>query len=130
MVGDMSSSCPLPSGKVSGVGCCFPAISKNLTAFLYGWLPLSDAFGIFSLLRGMTKTKGNDRISVTPLGFFLLTHSNHAGVSLRSTTCLWSRQPFGLFTLVEINIQGFRYAPPPAGNLNPLGDYAFSMFDV
>ena len=24
-----------------------PAISKHLTAFLYGWLPLSDAAGIF-----------------------------------------------------------------------------------
>jgi len=28
-------------------GVAFPAISKNLTAFLYGWLPLSDASGIF-----------------------------------------------------------------------------------
>ena len=27
-----------------------PAISKNLKAFLYGWLPLSDAAGILSLL--------------------------------------------------------------------------------
>ena len=26
-----------------------PAISKHLTAFLYGWLPLSDAAGIFSI---------------------------------------------------------------------------------
>ena len=67
----------------------------------------------------MYKFRRNDRISVTPLGFFLLTHSNHTGVSLRSTTCLWSRQPFGLFTLGEINLQGFRYAPPPACNLNP-----------
>ena len=48
-----------------------PAISKHLKAFLYGWLPLSDAkrhlslqtalcpmpIGIFSLLRGMTKQR-------------------------------------------------------------------------
>ena len=28
-------------------GVAFPAISKHPKAFLYGWLPLSDAFGIF-----------------------------------------------------------------------------------
>jgi len=27
-------------------GIALPAISKHLTAFLYGWLPLSDAAGI------------------------------------------------------------------------------------
>ncbi len=47
-VGDMCSPCPLPKGKVPGVWCRFPAISKNLKAFLYGWLPLSNAYGISS----------------------------------------------------------------------------------
>ena len=42
----MVSPCPLPKGKVSGVVSLFPAISKNLKAFLYGWLPLSNAYGI------------------------------------------------------------------------------------
>ena len=44
----------------------------------------------------MYKFRRNDRTSVTPLGFFLPTHSKHTGVSLRFTACLWSRQPFGL----------------------------------
>ena len=69
-----------------------PAISKHPKAFLYGWLPLSDAFGIFSLLMGMIKTKGNDRISVTPSGFYPLSP----------------------------DLQGFRCASPPACNLTPL----------
>ena len=30
-------------------GISVPAISKHLKAFLYGWLPLSNAYGIFSL---------------------------------------------------------------------------------
>ena len=32
-----------------------PAISKNLKAFLYGWLPLSDASGINSLRWNLLK---------------------------------------------------------------------------
>ena len=48
-VGDMSCVCPLPSGKVSGVGVAFPAISRCLKARLYGWLPLSNAYGISNL---------------------------------------------------------------------------------
>ena len=32
-----------------------PAISKNLKAFLYGWLPLSDARGINSLRWNLLK---------------------------------------------------------------------------
>ena len=47
MVGDMSGSCPLPKGKVPGVWCHFPAISQPLWGQLYGWLPLSNAYGIF-----------------------------------------------------------------------------------
>ena len=47
MVGDMVSSCPLHISKVFCVMSLSPAISKNLKAFLYGWLPLSDASGIF-----------------------------------------------------------------------------------
>jgi len=35
-------------GQAVIIGVTFaPAISKNLKAFLYGWLPLSDASGIF-----------------------------------------------------------------------------------
>ena len=49
-VGDMSGSCPLPKGKVPVVWCRFPAISKHLKAFLYGWLPLSNAYGISSVV--------------------------------------------------------------------------------
>ena len=45
-VGDKGCVCPLPKGKVPGVWCRLPAISKNLKAFLYGWLPLSNAYGI------------------------------------------------------------------------------------
>ena len=37
-------------------------------------------------------------------------------------------QPFGLFTLGEINLQGFRYAPSPDCNLNPLR--GLCCFDV
>jgi len=48
-VGDKGCVCPLPKGKVPGVWCRFPAISKNLKAFLYGWLPLSNAYGISSV---------------------------------------------------------------------------------
>ncbi len=46
MVGDMVSSCPLHISKVLCVVSHCPAISKNLKAFLYGWLPLSDASSI------------------------------------------------------------------------------------
>ena len=77
----------------------------------------------------MHKFRRNDRISITPLGFYTLS-SNLQGfrfapppacglVSPSGFSCLWSHQPFGLFTLGEINLQGFRYAPPPACNLNP-----------
>jgi len=48
-VGDMVCVCPLPKGKVSGVGVAFPAISRCLKARLYGWLPLSNAYGISSI---------------------------------------------------------------------------------
>ena len=46
MVGDMSSVCPLPKGKVSVWVSLFPAISQPLWGQLYGWLPLSNAYGI------------------------------------------------------------------------------------
>ena len=36
-------------------GNLIPAISKNLKAFLYGWLPLSDASGINSLRWNLLK---------------------------------------------------------------------------
>ena len=42
-VGDMVSSCPLHISKVFCVMSLSPAISKHPRAFLYGWLPLSDA---------------------------------------------------------------------------------------
>ena len=45
-VGDMSSVCPLPKGKVSVWVSLFPAISQPLWGQLYGWLPLSNAYGI------------------------------------------------------------------------------------
>ena len=48
-VGDMSGSCPLPKGKVPGVWCRFPAISQSPRGQLYGWLPLSNAYGISNL---------------------------------------------------------------------------------
>ena len=48
-VGDMSSSCPLPTARFWVWVSLYPAISKHLTAFLYGWLPLSNAYGIPSL---------------------------------------------------------------------------------
>ena len=65
MVGDMISSCPLHISKVLCVMSLSPAIyfpsltrtvtvgSKNLKAFLYGWLPLSDAAGIIILQFGI-----------------------------------------------------------------------------
>ena len=53
MVGDMVSSCPLHISKVLCVMSLSPAISKNLKAFLYGWLPLSDAAGIIILQFGI-----------------------------------------------------------------------------
>ena len=52
----------------------------------------------------MYKFRRNDRISVTPLGFFLPTHSKHTGVPLRFTTCLWSYQPFGLMIYSALKV--------------------------
>ena len=49
MVGDMVSSCPLHISKVFCVMSLSPAISKHPRAFLYGWLPLSNAYGISSI---------------------------------------------------------------------------------
>ena len=61
MVGDMGCVCPLPKGKVPCVGV---ALSSHLLSLasrtvtigsqspggqLYGWLPLSNAYGISSL---------------------------------------------------------------------------------
>ena len=37
-----------------------PAISKNLKAFLYGWLPLSDAYRHLLIAEGHDQNKGND----------------------------------------------------------------------
>ena len=49
-VGDMCCSCPLPTRQGFGCGVSlFPAISRCLKARLYGWLPLSNAYGISSL---------------------------------------------------------------------------------
>ena len=45
-VGDLSSPCPLPTARFWVWVSLYPAISKNLKAFLYGWLPLSNAYGI------------------------------------------------------------------------------------
>ena len=100
-------------------GVVFPAISKHLKAFLYGWLPLSDAFGIFSLLRGMTKTKGNDRISVTPLGFFPLS-PDLQGFSFAPPPACNLTPLRGLRSTECIMLQGFRFASPPACDLTPL----------
>ena len=49
-VGDMFCVCPLPTARfyVCGVSPS-PAISKHPRAFLYGWLPLSNAYGISSI---------------------------------------------------------------------------------
>ena len=61
MVGDMSSPCPLPNGKVSGLDVVLPShllslASRTVTVGsqsprgqLYGWLPLSNAYGISSV---------------------------------------------------------------------------------
>ena len=45
----MCCSCPLPTARFWVWVSLYPAISKNLKAFLYGWLPLSNAYGIPSL---------------------------------------------------------------------------------
>ena len=42
----MRCSCPLPKGKVLNGVSLLPAISRCLKARLYGWLPLSNAYGI------------------------------------------------------------------------------------
>ena len=49
MVGDMVSPCPLHSSKVPCVWLPFPAISQSSRGQLYGWLPLSNAYGISSV---------------------------------------------------------------------------------
>ena len=43
----------------------------------------------------MTTSYTSYRCSVTPSGL-LISYHRQAGVTLRSTTCLWSSQPFGL----------------------------------
>ena len=43
-------------------GNLIPAISKNLKAFLYGWLPLSNAYGISNLKTWLS----NDCLSALP----------------------------------------------------------------
>ena len=71
-VGDMVNSCPLHSSKVVFVWCRFTSHllslasrtvtvgSKHLKAFLYGWLPLSDASGIgYSEKREFVKEYSN-----------------------------------------------------------------------
>ena len=55
-VGDMVSPCPLPTARLRVWGVAFPAISRCLKARLYGWLPLSNAYGISS---GATQHKSN-----------------------------------------------------------------------
>ena len=52
----------------------------------------------------MCKFRRYDRISVTPLGFFLPTQSKQTGVPLRSTTCVWSYQPFGLMIYSALKV--------------------------
>jgi len=47
----------LTYGKVPGVWCRFPAISQPPKGQLYGWLPLSNAYGISS---GATQHKSNN----------------------------------------------------------------------
>jgi len=42
----MGCTCPLPKGKVKMWASLSPAISRCLKARLYGWLPLSNAYGI------------------------------------------------------------------------------------
>ena len=61
MVGDMSSPCPLPIGKVPGLDVVLPSHLLSLAdansdlwfavpkGQLYGWLPLSNAYGISSV---------------------------------------------------------------------------------
>ena len=42
----------------------FPAISKHPRAFLYGWLPLSNAYGISSVEKNITCLTFNDISSI------------------------------------------------------------------
>ena len=49
MVGDMSCVGPLPTGKVSGVGVALTSHFAAPMGQLYGWLPLSNAYGISNL---------------------------------------------------------------------------------
>jgi len=58
MVGDMVSTCPLHSSKVLCVWCI--TLTSHFAApmgQLYGWLPLSNAYGISSVA---TQHKSND----------------------------------------------------------------------
>ena len=93
MVGDKGCVCPLPKGKVPGVGCRFPAISRCLKARLYGWLPLSNAYGISSIAtQHKSNTNGtsfhrnttqNQASTDIPLpGGIITRHKNTQGVAL------------------------------------------------
>jgi len=42
----MGFTCPLPKGKVKMGASLSPAISQPQEGQLYGWLPLSNAYGI------------------------------------------------------------------------------------
>ena len=79
-VGDIVSPCPLPKGKVPCVGIALTSHllslasrtvtvgSRCLKARLYGWLPLSNAYGIFSL--------APQHIDQTPTAFLPLQHKS------------------------------------------------------
>ena len=59
-VGDKGRVCPLPSGKVLCVWVSpSPAISQSPRGQLYGWLPLSNAYGIFFVANYTELTKYN-----------------------------------------------------------------------